>query len=172
MTRILDRYSSAVQSSNLKPDPLSIMSDLDVLAAAGLASQKHQLGIDLTRLFSGGRVEPVVETLADLVMGRAHYLAIKMPRVKAVDIGKAVLAWYRYGTCQPCGGTGFQRVTGTPMLSEINCTHCAGSGKLPFEQQFQHEVRPLAVWLRAEIDFAQQRAGQAAMKKLAPRLEL
>lgn len=170
--RLLERYTTAANSSNLAVDPRTIWSDTDVLGSAGLAAKQEPLGIALTRLFSGGKAQPVVLVLAELCWGRSHHLRIKISRMQAEDISRAVLSWYRHGTCQPCGGTGFQRIPGAPALSERHCEHCHGTGRIPFEHQFPHETRELAKWLAGEIDRAQAAAGSAAKAFLAPRLEL
>jgi len=170
--RVLERYTTAVNSSNLAVDPRTTWSDTDVLGAAGYAAKREPLGIALTRMFSGGKVYPVVLILAELCWGRSRHLRIKISRVQAEDISKAVLSWHRDGTCQPCGGTGYQRIAGTPALSEHNCTHCQGAGRIPFDAQFPEAVRGLAGWLSGEVERSQAAAGSAAMALLAPRLDL
>lgn len=169
--KITERYSAAVNSDNLSSDSRSTWGDADVLGAAGLAARYEPLGIALTRLFADGKADGVIVILSELAVKRARTMRVHLPRVQADDLSKAVLGWYRHGTCQPCGGTGYQLIPGTPALGD-QCTHCHGSGKLDFDRQFREEIRELARWLSAEIDRSQVAAGRAAMAMLAPLLDL
>lgn len=169
--RIIERYSAAVHSDNLAVDERTVMSDTDVLGAAGLAARSEPLGVALTRFFAGGKAGPVVEELTILVFKRARTVGVKLSQVQAVDLSTAVLGWYRHGTCQPCGGTGYQLIPGTPSLGD-ECTHCHGTGRLPFDRQFHEGTRDLARWLSGEIDRSQTAAGRAAMTLIAPKLDL
>lgn len=169
--KLLERYSTAVHSDNLAVDPRSTWSDTDVLGAAGLAARHEGLGIALTRLFAGGKPQDVIQIMAEMTFKRARTLRVKASQVQALDLATAVLSWYQHGTCQPCGGTGYQRIAGTPKLGD-QCNHCGGAGRIPFDAQFRGDSLPLARWLSVEIDRAQAAAGQAAMAILAPRLEL
>lgn len=169
--KVLERYSSAVNSSNLSVSERTQWSDSDVLGAAGLAAKHEPLGLALTRLFADGKPEQVVSILSDMAFRRARTLKVKLSGVEAGDLAKAVLAYYRHGTCQPCGGTGYKVIPGTPVQGD-QCPHCGGTGKIPFDRQFPESVRELARWLSGEIDRSQVAAGRAAMAMLAPRLEL
>lgn len=169
--KILERYSAAVNSDNLLSDPRSTWGDSDVLGAAGLAARHEPLGIALTRLFADGKPETVIVILSDMAFKRARTLRVRLSDVELTDLARAVLGWYRHGTCQPCGGTGYKLIPGTPALGD-ECHHCHGTGKIPFDDQFRHESLDLARWLSGEIDRSQVTAGRAAMAMLAPRLDL
>ena len=112
----------------------------------------------------------MMEVLADAVYRRSLTLTIRIKKKQAHAVATAVLSWYRYGTCQPCGGTAYRTIPGTPSLGD-ECTHCRGTGRMPFEQQFRQEWQPLARWLHAEIERSQASAGIAAMKLIAPKLD-
>lgn len=173
MTRITERYASAANSSNLSSKERTTWSDSDVLGAAGLAAKEHELGIALMRLFTGGKSEPVIAQLTEIAFKRARTLEITpFPVLTAKDMAVAVLGWYRHGTCAACGGTGKQLIPDTPHLSDKDCGACYGSGRIAFEQQFQHKHRPVANWLRREIDRSQGAAGRAAMAAIAPDFDL
>ena len=169
--KILERYNTAVHASNLKPDNNSISSDLDVLGAVGLAAKAEPMGIALARMLSGGGDCGVVHIMADATFRRARTLGIKVNQLQAQNISKAVLAWFRDGRCNPCGGTGFKLIPNTPSLGGT-CLACQETGKMPFEKQFRHEWRELALWLKNEVDRSQASAGVLAMKKLAPSLNI
>lgn len=171
--RLLERYSAAVNSDNLSSEERTTWADADVLGAAGLAARYEPLGVALTRLFADGKPEPTLAILIEMTFKRARTLKVKFSMRESNDLASAVLAWYRHGTCQPCGGTGYKRIPGAPSLSEEHCGHCRGTGRLPFEEQFVRDDQVmLARWLSGEIDRAQVAAGRAAMALLAPRLGL
>lgn len=169
--KITERYSAAVNSDNLSVDERTTWSDSDVLGAAGLAARYEPLGVALTRLFADGKAEATIAILTEMAFKRARTLQVRFSWVELTDLSKAVLGWYRHGICQPCGGTGYQLIPGTPALGD-QCTHCHGTGRLLFDRQFPESRRELARWLSSEIDRSQVAAGRAAMAMLAPRLEL
>jgi hypothetical protein len=169
--RITERYAQAVNSDNLTVDERTTWADTDVLGAAGLAGKHHSLGIALTRLFADGKPEAVIAELSGMAFRRARTMRVKLSVLGSMDLSKAVLGWHRFGTCQPCGGTGYSVIKNTPIQGD-ECPHCMAGGKIPFDPLFPLEVRELARWLSAEIDRSQAAAGSAAMAMLAPRMEL
>lgn len=169
--RVIERYASAVHATSLKSDPATYMSDTDVLGAMGLAAKHEPLGVAIARLLSGGGAASAIDTLTQLAIDRGHKTKYRINSVRACDLAKAVLAWYRHGTCQPCGGTGYARIANTPVNGD-ECNHCDGVGKIPFDRQFSADVLPLAQWLSSEIDRSQAAAAHAAMVALAPKLDL
>lgn len=168
--KILDRYNTAIHATSLKSEAPTTWSDADVLGAAGLAARHEPLGIALARMLAGGAQTDVVAILTTEAYERGFRIKHRVTMVQAGDMAKAVLAWYRHGTCQPCGGTGFKRIKDTPSLGD-ECSHCNGTGRIPFERQFRHEDRDLARWLHDQISRTQARAGQLAMQKIAPLLD-
>jgi hypothetical protein len=163
----IDLYSSAVNSSNLKSEELTDRSDSDVLTAMGWAAQHHPLGAALQRLFVDSKPQQVIDLLATMARERSFKVRARITEVQARNIAEKTLAWYRFGTCGDCGGTGKELIAGTPHLSEHDCPTCEGTGRRPFEREFQHEVREIALWLRDEIAKHQARAGQAAMRSIS-----
>ena len=174
MSKVLDRYASAVHSSNLKSKEGTVWSDSDVLGAAGLAGKRNALAMALARLFSGDNTaaHELVRTMADLVWWKQHTSGAKLKRTQATDMARAVLSWKRDGVCRPCGGHGFELIPGTRTVGGTACRACRGTGKVLFDKQFPMERLGLARWLLSEIEREQGKAGSAAMAKLAPRLEL
>lgn len=171
---IIDRYSSAVRSSNLLSKPDTTWSDSDVIGAAGLAAKHNPLAIALTRLFTGDNsaAASIVQILSDAVWEKAKRDKIKLRRVQADDMARAVLAWFRDGVCKACGGHGYTLIEGTRTVGDHACRSCHGTGKLSFDSQFALERLLLARWLLAEVEREQAIAGSAAMAALAPRLDL
>jgi hypothetical protein len=169
--RLLERYSQAVNSGNLSVDERTTWSDTDVLGAAGLAGRHNPLGIALTRLFADGKPQEAIRWLSEQTFNRSHYLKVRISRVEAYDLACAVLAHFRFGTCQPCGGTGYTVIKGTPVHGD-ECPHCKGKGKIPFDTLFPLEWMELAHWMAREIERTQAQAGADAMRALAPKLDL
>ncbi len=182
---IIDRYTSAVHSSNLKSKADTTSSDTDVLGAAAWASKPVRvidgvevrgspLGIALMRLLAGDNTaaHDLVQIMAGSVKGKAKREGLALKWVQCEDIGRAVLAWHRDGVCRPCGGHGYRLIEGAPTLSGNVCPSCRGTGKVPFDDAFSMEMLFLARWLLAEVEREQAIAGPAAMAALAPRLEL
>lgn len=169
--KILDRYASAVHAKSLKSDPRTVWSDTDVLGAAGYASKLYPLGVALARMLSGGGSSQVIDSMAYLVRERSFRIKCRVTELQARDIAIAVLAWYRFGMCQPCGGTGYKIIPGTPSLGD-ECPRCNGTGKIDFESQFKQEWRQLAMWIAGEIEKSQAEAGDAAMRAIANNMDL
>lgn len=168
---LTERYSSAVHATSLTSDPATYMSNTDVLGAMGLAGKHYPLGVALARLLEGGGAGDAIDSLAEMIFRRARTERVELTAIGANDIAKAVIAWHRHGTCQPCGGTGYARIVNTPMTGE-QCPHCHGTRKIPLESNFGPALRGLAHWASSEIEYHIARAGDAAMRKLAPRLDL
>lgn len=185
--KVLDRYASAVHSSNLKVNERTTYSDSDVLGAVGFAGKVMRcadsdrsrpgapLAMALQRLFSGDNhaAREIVELMTEAVWGKAFSEEIKLKRTEAEDMAKAVLAWHRDGICKPCGGHGYELIPGTPYMSERECPVCKGTRKVLLHKQFrQLERLGLARWLLGELEAEMCKAGPAAMAALAPRLDL
>lgn len=179
---VLDRYASAVHSSNLKSKAETTYSDTDILGAAGFASKLvlHDgrpgapLAMALARLFAGDNraVHGIVRYLEAIAWGKAQADGVKLRREGAHRMACAVLAWHRDGTCKVCGGHGYRLVVGAPSLSENECQSCKGEGKVPFDAEFEPARLPIARWLLATVEREMAMAGPVAMAALAPRLEL
>lgn len=183
--KICDRYASAVHSSNLKSRETTIYSDSDVLGAAGLAAKAElhsglrgaPLAIALARLFGGDNsaAREIVDLMADAVWAKAFSQNIKLRRVEAGDMARAILAWQRDGVCRPCGGHGFELIPGTPHFSGRDCGACNGTRKRLLTKEFKNfgiERLDLVHWLLAELQRETSKAGPAMMAALAPRLDL
>lgn len=174
MALILDRYASAIRSSDMRSKPETVHGDSDIVGAAGLAARRHDLALALQRLFSGdnGAADALVELLAGMAWGKAHKLRIRIYRSECLDLARAVLAWHRDGRCRHCRGHGFLLMPSTPVIGTDRCRHCRGTGRVPFDKQFAPPLRMLAQWLIAEVEREQCVAGPAVMRALAARMDL
>lgn len=174
MSKIAERYASAVRSGNLKSEPDTTYSDSDVVGAHGLAAKQHPLAVALQRMFMGDNsaTRAVVEQLALMADGKAYRMGLETTPVERLDLSRSVVAYCRHGTCQACNGHGYKLIEGTPHLSENLCPACKGTKRRPFAREFPVLHVELAQWMLAEIERETSKAGQAAMRALAPRLEL
>lgn len=165
---IIDRYASAIRSSNLGSKPETSQSDSDVLGAAGLAAKRSPLAMGLQRLLAGDNhaSAQIVQMLAGMAWDRARRDGVKMRQVQSEDVAQKVLEWCRDGRCKRCGGHGFRLIPGTPALSSDACPQCQG-GKVHFNRQFSMEFLGVALWLRDQVERDMAMAGPAMMKALA-----
>jgi hypothetical protein len=182
--KILDRYASAVHSSNLKSRPETTMSDTDVLGAFGIADRrlssgedhfsKHPLAVPLERLFAGDGAAAgvIVQILGGIIRSKAKALRIDMTVLQASDMARVALGWFRNPSCKVCGGHGFKVIANTKTLGDSKCRPCNGSGKVQLELAFRVEQRELVRWTMAQMEREANMAGPAAMKALAPFLDL
>lgn len=194
---IQDRYASSINSSNLRNGEVKgyegqSTQDTTLLGAMGLAARALEegrvvtgpgtfrevkpapLSAPLARVLAGDHlaVRQVLETLGTMAFEQSWVLKVKIDRVQALDMARACYAWYRHGTCKPCGGHGKTMIPGTKSLSDHDCQPCRGTGKLAFEKAFRHEHRELARWVVAEFDRQAGRAFGIAAQKIAPSLEI
>jgi hypothetical protein len=188
MSTIQNRYASAVHSSNLGVDAKTRMSDSDTLGAYGLADRALTTGrtsdgtpvrpcplaVPLERLFAGDNnaVYDIVRMLAEMAHAHSFKIKLKIKLVECTDLARACLAWHRDGTCKACEGRGYALIPGTKTLSDRECLACRGSRKIPFERNIKPEWRELARWMVSEMTRASGYAGPAAMRALAPSLNL
>jgi hypothetical protein len=189
MTSITNRYASAIHSSNLKSEARTANSDSDVLGAMGIADRRltkginehgdkvgseHPMAVPLERLFVGDRASAgvIIQLLAGNIRGKAQSLRIRMSETQATDMAKAVLGWFRAPACRVCGGHGFKVIKNTTTLGDSKCRPCNGSGKVLLEELFHENQRELVRWAAAQMEREAGQAGPAAMRALAPSLEL
>lgn len=188
MATVTERYAAAVHSKSLTVDERTAYSDTDVLAAYGIADRNLERGFDgrgrsftpaplavpLERLFAGDHkaAHEIVLILAGKAFMEARRLGVKLSQPQAHDMACMMLAWFRNGTCQPCGGRGKPTIKDSPVMTAHDCDHCLGTGKILFYKQFRYEWKPLAEWLKDEMDRACARAAPAAMRFLRDQMDL
>lgn len=127
----------------------------DVLAAAGMVTQRHQLGMSLQRL----RVERTPDLLAAVHAALVRRLA-EAQRRRLVRLGgqrseqavSVALGWWLDPTCEACGGVRWRakdhRLTGSV------CPACHGSGLRELEG-----LGPR--WVLAQVELAVSKAEAA-----------
>ncbi len=169
---VIERYASAVRSSNLEVDERTTRSDSDVLGAMGLAARGFPLAVALQRLFVGdsNAARELVEILADDAWRKARALRLKLDRVQAYDLAQGCVAWHRNPTCDSCGGHGATVIPGSTTLG-VRCTSCKGTGRTSLSKLFKEHAE-IADWLVAHMEKHQAMAGPEAMKQIAGYLDL
>ena len=169
---VIERYATAVRSSNLEIDERTTRSDSDVLGAMGLAARQFPLAVALQRLFLGDSTaaRELVEILADDAWRQARAMRIKLNRVQAYDLAHGCVAWHRNPTCDDCGGHGATVIPGSKTLG-VRCKSCKGIGRLSLAKLFKEHAE-IANWLLAHMERHQAMAGPEAMKQIVGYLEL
>lgn len=186
--KILERYASAIKSSNLKTVASTTYGDTDVLGAYGIADRRLSLGINaagiqvregrplavpLQRLLMGdsGAAVELVDLLAHALRGQAKAARVVLTAFGSQKMARAVLAYFRNSACQVCGGHGLEVVPGSNALGAAKCSPCNGTGRVQIVKAFRQEHRDLVRWAMDRVEEESARAGPAAMKALADRLE-
>jgi hypothetical protein len=121
----IERYSRATQSKNLAMSDWQTK-DVDWLAAAGMSAiHGDPLGPMVARWLTGskGAVFSVIGAL------QARYGKHKTLSNDARDDILDAADWWHDHTCQDCGGRGHRQIPDTPMMEEIRCATCGGTGK-------------------------------------------
>lgn len=158
--KIQERYMTARNTSNLKSTERTSLSPADLLAAAGMAGQKNGTALLLWEVTFKGKTQ----SKNALVEALAHKLADHMLRTRQNGdprrIATECIAWTLHGTCQPCGGRGYETIADTPTLSDDLCKHCHGTGKIAAPATDAHK------WMIDYMSELTARAAGSIMRKL------
>ena len=164
--KIQERYSVARNTSNLKSEDRTTFSPSDVIAAAGMTAQQNETAMLLWEVTFRGKTSAklaLVDRLErDLTMHMLKTGRVGKPRLVVLE----VIAWWLHGTCQSCGGKGYETILGTPALSDRLCKHCGGTGKVPLPSGEAY------TWLIDRLQRFTALAGGHLMRKRAPDLDL
>lgn len=161
--KITERYATAINATNLASAPNTTYSQSDVIAAHGFAARRFPLGVALQRFFVDGKARECIQLMADMARDRSHKVRTRLTPVQSTKVAQKVLAWYRHGVCDECGGVGKQIIIEPrPHLSDVDCQSCNGSGKRPFNKSFNSDTLEVAEWLRNEVQKHQSIASKAA----------
>lgn len=150
-----DRYARAVSADDLTPRAESRFSPLDVLGAAGMAAQRHELGMLLQRLRADERPNPTAirvaaEALAERLRGAVRRREVRRDGVDSLELASQALDWWLAPWCLTCHGVKFQSVNG--RLLDRHCPACSGTGLGPAP------CSPAAQWV---IETIQQQVGMS-----------
>ena len=164
--KIQERYQVARNTSSLKIEERTSLSSADVLTAAGMAGLRNKEALQLWEVAFQGKTSAKMKLIEMLEQKLAQYMIDKRLIGNPRHITIEVIAWYLHGTCQPCGGKGYEINLGTPTLSDRLCKHCHGTGKVKLPDTEPH---------RMLNDYMGKLTSQAAgqiMKKLAFDMDL
>lgn len=155
-----DKYAQAVSAGDLTPYRGSSSAPLDVLGAAGMAAQRHELGMLLQRLRADEApgavaVRVATEALAQRLQAAVRRREVRRDGVDSSELASVALGWWLDPTCETCEGVRFQSTNG--RLLAKSCPACSGSGKRAAP------AAPAAQWV---IDLIGQ---QVAMSEAAHR---
>jgi hypothetical protein len=162
--KIVERYASAVRSSNLRSIERTTISDSDVIGAVGLASKTDYLGALLLRFELGDN--RAARECAGVMAHRAHVHFPKLHPRTAVDLASALLAFTRSDVCPDCNGLGREVIAGTPTLGTKECKTCGGTGKKRIDRQFAKEHMPVVDWMYHWVSRAKHEAAHIAAEKV------
>lgn len=165
---ITERYTTARQTSDLSVSPLTSRSPADVLIASGWAAQENEAALLLWEVIYRGKSEPK-NRLAGILGSQLNARMAKDRKLKgdAWVIAREVLAWYLHGVCQPCGGLGYEKIPGTPTLSDRLCPACNGAKRVALPQDSASHT-----WMANYIESLTAIAAGQVMKRLASDMNL
>lgn len=159
---LAERYMTARTTSSMKVQERTTMSASDILAAAGMAGQKHELALALWNLQHQPTNRKFLSASRVLAGKLAFHLSAKRMKGKPSEIARQVLAWWLNSACPVCTGTGSERIPGTPHLSGVACQSCNGTGRTPLKTG-NNEA---ATWLYAEISAIAASAESAIRRRV------
>ena len=145
---MLQAYARATISTNLR-DRDDRFNDTDRLKAVALAGSA--LGATLVRL-KAGHDASVFSRALDGIIGTLQR------QQKPAKHARAAILYWLCDRCPACHGRGFEKVFGAPVLSEIPCKSCAGTGV----RALPDDIRPVV----ALLDQLYQRSVGEAKNKL------
>lgn len=143
---IAERYMTARTTTSLKVK--TGKSAADILAAAGMAGQKHDLPLRLWAFMHDPKPSDFRYLCERLAVKAEAFMFLNKHKGKPREIARQALAWWAFGVCKHCDGLGFERIPGTPHLSDVTCSHCDGTGR----QRLHTGNDEVAKWLVVEID--------------------
>jgi hypothetical protein len=127
--------------------------DVDIVRACGMAGQGNPLGLSIWRFRYGGDMRELLPVARGLIeLGHEPELVAKVLGHLANDV------------CKACEGRGYEVVPGTPMLSDVLCMRCQGTGRAPLQGEAERALADTIARLEREI-------AAAIMRKLARQME-
>jgi len=168
MGNMAERYARATLSSNLKDDEHHHVTD--TLAAMALGSS--DFGALLFRVkFANDRTSyPQLRVLwIDKVTEKAD-LNHWSTKIKPFKAAVTALEYWLNDRCPACFGLGYQKIPGTPHLSDVACHICEGTGTMPFICDKYMEEQALG--LLGDLNELARIAGAGAIKKEADKLDM
>lgn len=167
--RVIEKYTRAVTSSNLKDDDQH--HSTEVLAAAALCQSR--LGTKLFRVKYASDATTYASLLDDWIeIVTFKSLLRGWPAdVKPRKIARLSLDYWLNDVCPVCTGTGYQTVPNVPkVLSDVQCKACNGTAKRPLH--VKHNLTVFVQDMVEALEVMTIEAGDETMRKLARKMEL
>jgi hypothetical protein len=163
-----ERLASARQSSNLadRPDKLT---DVSVLAAAGMVATGEAVGMALLRLRDTMDASVWPFCIAAVVTRVRLQCRAQKPRPTEREqhvLAERILSAWVSPICPACAGRRYQTIPGTPHMSDNVCQTCAGAGNLSIDYGLRGPSRIVALDVKEWMDRNAHRAGQKTKAKL------
>lgn len=158
-----ERLASARQSSNLADTP-DKLTDVSVLAAAGMVATGEAVGMALLRLrdtMDASAWPFCVAAVATRVRGEFGGQKDRPAEREQHELAERILRAWVAPTCPSCDGRGHQKIMGTPLMSDDPCPVCNGSGRLSIDYglkgQSRHVAHAVAIWMDKQAHSANAR---------------
>ena len=159
-----ERISRAQISSDLG-ERANEIADIDIVRVTGMVGAIQPLGVALWRCkYSGALRElpTIIDTLNGMLLGAGK----ADNESEATQITHRVVMHFLDDHCDDCDGTGYERIAGTPALSDVQCPTCHGQGRLPLSGETEAEK-----WLRGRINDYEAHAAGEIMRRLREAME-
>ena len=163
-----DRLATARISSNLA-DKADTLTDVSVLAAAGMVASGQAVGMALLRLRDSLDRHAWPFCLAATAQKvRAAYGGTpdRPTEREQHELAERILRAWVAPTCPSCDGRGHQKITGTPIMSDDPCHVCNGSGRLSIDYGLKGASRQVAHAVAIWMDRQAHSAGAGIHAKL------
>lgn len=162
------RMAKARQSSNLADHP-DRLTDVSVLAAAGMVATGESVGMALLRLrdsLDRHEWSFCVAAVAARVRHAMREVKDKPSEREQHDLAEHILRAWLLPVCPACQGRRYQTVPGTPYLSDSTCQPCRGTGALPVDFGLNGELRDAARSVAEWMDCNAHRAAEKSRGKV------
>lgn len=149
-----ERIGTAQHTDDLGEGRGDQLADVDVIRACGLAGARDPLGLSIWRWRVGGDQREVLAVARGLVdQGWDPTMVAR------------VLTHLSNDRCGHCAGRGYELLPDVPVLSDVLCPHCQGTGRVPLVGAQEREL--------AEVIAGHERSiAGAIMRRLAREIEL
>ncbi len=149
--KVAEQYTRATNSRNLKVQ--EFFCDADKLIAAGWvagSNDRKALALTLQRWMAGDLrgMHQTVEMMACWVNRKQS-----ISQAEALDITRAVCAWWMHRVCPVCDGHGHPLLADAPVLDESKeCPACAGTGVRSLTEGMTKGQADVAEWLVSTLE--------------------
>lgn len=138
MASIDNMYAHALSSTNLRDDEQRL-SDTDVLKA--IAWSNRRFATDLVRLKAHNEYQVfprLLETWSDYLRRRA--IRKNWQNTNCSEIAEKSLQFFVLDVCPKCVGRGKPKIDNAPVLSDLDCDDCNGTGKIDLSKYAEEHI--------------------------------